>query len=305
MAKFNHEQIRGIVVPLVTPLNTDTTFDEKSTQNLVRHVVGKEPYYVHALFVNGMTGEFPYLDESVSKKMLDVTVDECRERIPVLFGASAKTLDETMELCEYGIEHGADALVIAPFYFWDSNREMPGQMKKITKTIKLPIYLYNNPVFALLGPREKERNIKTDIYKRIILENENIMGIKDSSGEIERFENYRAASIHKKSARAFIGDESKMRICPDSVPSFANLDPTSCKNLHNHILDFDCKNKAIIQSYINEVGEIVYCGKNKIRGGLKYALSILGICGETVLEPGQELLPEEKEKIKRFINKHY
>lgn len=304
MAKFDAE-ISGIVAPLVTPLYDNGTLDEDRTQRLIRHVVGKkERPYIDAVFINGTTGEFPWVEGSQKKKLLDVVAEECKGRIPIVFGASGKTKEETIEMCRYGQEHDADALVIAPFYFWGSNRGMPQIVREIASSVRIPVYLYNNPEFAEIGPRKTQRNIKTGIFKRILLENENVLGIKDSSGDIKRILNYTEAAKHKKGAKVFAGDESKMMYFEDVVPSFANLDPESCKLLHEYTIDFDDR-KQQQQQYINRAGEIVYCGKKKIRGGLKYALSLLGICQESVMEPGQELSAEEKSRIKKFVLEQY
>jgi dihydrodipicolinate synthase/N-acetylneuraminate lyase len=312
MARFTHQDILGTNVPLSTPLTLRFEIDENGVYKLVNHVIGpKKMPYVNGIFITGLTGEFPWLDSSKKKKMLDVTVDAVGGRIPVLFGATGNTTDETTELCVYGQDHGADAVVFAPLFFWGSNKKLPQEVGKVARSVTLPVYLYDNPYFAVLGPRKRERDIKTHIYKRIILENANVWGVKDSSGDMKRFQDYLSASIHKKGARVFLGDESKMETCPDTVPSFANLDPETCKILHDFTLDFDCKKKRRAQQYINDAGEIVYCrkpdGKSKNRGGLKYALSLppFELCGETVLEPGQQLLPEEKSSIRDFVSKHY
>ncbi len=305
MVKSNTHEISGIVTPLVTPLHQGGALDEDGAQRLIRHVVGKkEEPYVHAIFINGTTGEFPWLEDNQKKKLLDVVVDECKGVIPIIFGASGETKEETIDMCTYGEEHDADALVIAPFYLWGSNIGMPEIVKEIAGSVIIPIFLYNNPQFAEMGPRKSERNIKTGIFKRILLENENVRGIKDSSGDMERFQNYMEAARHKKGAKVFMGDESMMMFYQDSVPSFANLDPESCRLLHDCVVDFDGR-KRQQQNYINQAGEIVYCEKRKVIGGLKYALSLLGICGEAVSEQDQLLLPEEKTRIKNFIEKNY
>lgn len=305
MAKFTHKDIKGLIPPLPTAFTEDGKIDAQGQKNIVRHVLGTdERPYVDGIFVCSRTGEFPWLTPDQKREVLDVTLEGAGGRVPVLFGSTGKDLKETIELSRYAERQGADAIVVAPFFFHPSNRRLPDIFVAVDEDVGLPDYAYNNPEFAEMGPRRSERNIKTDVFKKSLERAGNLWGIKDSSGDLERFGNYIRAAKHKPGATVFMGDESKMIHSENFVPSYAALDPITCRRLKNIRMDLETE-AASIQELINDSHGVVYCGMKKIRGGLKYALNLIGLCEPFCLEPGQELTAFEKEAIKNFVEKNY
>jgi len=283
--------LNGIVVPLVTPLTDFGEVDVKGVEKLVNHVLGEGvSYYVDGIFVNGTTGEFPWLPVEEQQSMLMVASEVCAHKVPIAFGATGKTIEETIELCAYGERRGVDALVIAPYYFIEE--DIVQGMREVARFVKIPIYLYNNPGLT------HEKQISAEDFRKI-LTIDNIRGIKDSSGDMNRLQGYQAVARQKSGVTVFLGDETKMRYVSDVVPSFANLDPVSCRRLD---VVYDTPSlRDELQDYITETGKIIYCGYEKIRGGLKYALSVMDICGATVAEPNQRLSGVEKQRIREFL----
>lgn len=308
MVNFTHENIHGIVVPLVTPLivspsDNSCNVDEYALGRMIYHVVGNfEKPLVDAIFVNSLTGEFPWIGHKNQLSMLEHAVDACSRRIPVLFGATGKTIDETEELCYLGQKFSADALVVAPLYFCRKNSELANSMPKILRGIRLPVYLYNNPTLALSSGTNVDISISDKVLKEL-LKIDNVWGIKDSSGDLGLFKSYCEAAEHKPGARVFMGDESNMVLSDNVVPSFANLDSMLCRKL---IDSKDMAEKMKLQEMINHGGKIIYCDYEKIRGGLKYALRCMGIIDNPrTAEPGQELTQGEKDSIAGYVMSNY
>lgn len=340
---FTHKDIYGIVVPIITPLTDDFQIDKPAVKRLVNHIIGNkserseqsEPY-IHALFVNGLTGEFPWLDARVQKSMLEATLEECNSRVPVLFGASGDTVDETLKLCRFGKDAGADALVIAPLYFHPTNVGLPDVVKIIADTAELPFYLYNNPYFSVLKQGHEE-NIMPDSLSTIVCITSNVNGAKDSSKHGAFVDEYRSAANTAHTAnrantahttrtadassaadraesigaesradindnfRTFVGDESQIYRIPDCVPSIANFDPEKCRHLYNEVVAGRNEISKELQDEICETGRIIYCDYRKIRSGLKYALSVIGICTDVTAEPNQQLTMMEKKGINQML----
>ncbi len=308
MAGFTHENIKGLVPPLITAFTEDGEIDREGQKRVVRHVLGPdepgERPYVDGVFVCSRTGEFPWLTHDQKRELLDVSLEAVNGRVPVLFGSTENTLEETIELSKYAEKQGADAIVIAPFFFYRSNRGLPDIFVAVDEEVGLPDYAYNNPELAKMGPRGEKRNIMPDVFRKSLERAGNLWGIKDSSGNLERFGNYIRAAKHKPGATVFMGDESKMIHSDNTVPSYGVLDPKTCRRLKNIRMDKEVE-AAGIQKFINDSHEVVYCGMKKIRGGLKYALGLIGLCGSYCKELGQELNGSEEQAIKRFMKKNY
>ena len=303
MAGFGRRDIKGVICPLATPLRNGGGFDEAGAERLVKHVIGTgdEPL-VDAVFANGLTGEFPWTGIETQREMLKSALAAAGGRVPVLQGVSARTLGQAQRNCEYARKAGADGIVVAPFFFHGSSRGMPSLVREVAGAFGGPVYLYLNRDIARMGPRGRERELRTHIFKRMLLETENLWGMKYSSADSGRFENYRRAARHKPGARVFMGDEDKLLQSYAGegwVPSFANIDPMLCGSVYDPC---DSEGRLMaVQRYIVSAGDTVYCGGRKTRAGLKYALGFMGVCGDACLEPGEPLTEPEKLGIRRLV----
>jgi dihydrodipicolinate synthase/N-acetylneuraminate lyase len=219
---------------------------------------------------------------------------------------SAKTAEQVRKNCEYAQQKGVDGVVLAPFSLHYSNRGMPQKVGEIAKDFPdLCFYLYNNSKVALFGPRGAERDIEPKIYGQMLDEIENIGGITVSTGVPELYRKFKEEAEKRSSeAITMIGDETKIIHCglgDPSVPSIGNLDPGIVSSLYEPT-EFE-SDLVDIQAYINFAGKRVYLDYQKIPGGLKYALSLLGICGETCANPDFELTDVEKHGVGYFLSK--
>jgi len=275
---FTHEDIHGIVPPLITPLKYDGSFDGDSVPGLVDHVLGPENY-VHGVFVAGTLGEFPWLDAGTKNSMLRGTVDAVNRRIPVLYGATGRDTRETQQFCEYGAENGADGLVIAPFYFYPRDDGLVEVMTKVAKAASgLPIYLYSYDLLAEIGANGV-RGISPEMYRRL-LDIENIWGIKVSSG-IEKFPEYCSAS-QEKGAETFMGNERLViehpnRNQPNCVPSLAVIYPGLLRDLYDAVRSDDLESARRFQDIVIETGKSVYGPDVKAVGGIKHVLRLRNV----------------------------
>jgi|GEM_PF-4515443 len=302
---YTHEDIKGTIVPVAMPMRHDKRFDEKGADGLVRHIVGPENMrpHVNALFLNGFTAEFPWTDSGMQHGMLDVALDAADGRVPVLQGVTARTLEEKKANARYAKKAGADGIVVAPFFFYPTNRGMPDKVKEVADCFSGPVYLYVNRAVAALGPRKNERELKTGVLGKMFRGIPNLWGIKYSCVDLRRFRNYRAAARQKYGAKVFMGDEDKVLDSYTSsgyVPSFGNVFPEFCGSIYGLEIVGDmvaARNRMVAD------GRIIYCNGKKTRPGLKYALHLMGICGEAFREPVEPLTADEKEGIRQLLKK--
>jgi 4-hydroxy-tetrahydrodipicolinate synthase len=166
------EWLKGIMPALVTPFTAEEEVDEEGLRRLIRHVLP----HVNALVPAGTTGEFVYLSPEEKRRLIDITIDETKGRVPVIAGTGCTSTRDTVALTEYARDAGADAaLVVAPFYHKPAFPEVYEHYEAVSK-VGLPIILYNIPQCS--GTHYRWWTAEGLAYL------DNVVGIKDSSGDV-------------------------------------------------------------------------------------------------------------------------
>jgi 4-hydroxy-tetrahydrodipicolinate synthase len=166
---------KGIIPAMVTPLTADDRINEKSLRRLTNYLIEGG---VHGLFAVGSQGEFWALDSDEKQRVIEVVVDEARGRVPVYAGTGATTTRDATKLARIAEKAGAAALsVITPYFITPNQKELIDYYTAIAEATSLPVLLYNNP--------DRTRvNISVDTVVKLA-EIENIVGMKDSSGDLQ------------------------------------------------------------------------------------------------------------------------
>ena len=166
--------LKGVMPALVTPFNENFEINEVALRNLIDFVIDKG---VTAVVPCGSTGEFTSMSIEERKKVIEITVNQVKGRAKVIAGTGDAGTDTAIELTKYAEKVGADAaLIVSPFYFKPTDKEIFEHYKKIAESTSLPIILYNIPqVTGVEIPWWVVEGL-ADI--------ENIIGIKDSSGNM-------------------------------------------------------------------------------------------------------------------------
>ena len=107
-------EIKGVIVPLLTPMNADETINEKELRNQVNHQIESG---IHALFPLGTNGEAYILSSKEKEQVLKIVVGEAKGRVPVYGGTGCVSTKETIELSLKAKEIGIDVLsIITPSF---------------------------------------------------------------------------------------------------------------------------------------------------------------------------------------------
>lgn len=176
----------GVIVPTLTPmsstgdkLNLDAV--EPLTDFFVEHRVS-------ALFVNGTTGEAPLLSIDERKEHIERVVAAVNKRIPIVVQVGALNRKTSIDLAEHAATIGANALAcITPNFFAYGDKELYPYYLDIARSVApLDVYLYSIP--ARTG-----NTISATLAERLSQE-PNIVGIKDSSGNLAQILDYLAIS---------------------------------------------------------------------------------------------------------------
>ena len=171
---------KGIIPPMITPLDKDENVDKKAIGRVVNHLIKGG---VHGLFPLGSTGEWYGLDFNQKREILETVMEENNKRLPVYAGTGAVTTKETIRLTRLATEIGVDALsVITPVFITPNDQELFNHYQAVASHTNLPILLYNNPGRTGI-------NLSVDLVVKLS-KIDNIVGIKDSSGDMTQGAEY-------------------------------------------------------------------------------------------------------------------
>ncbi|MCD6530034.1 4-hydroxy-tetrahydrodipicolinate synthase [Candidatus Bathyarchaeota archaeon] len=167
-------EVKGIIPAMVTPLKKDESLDEEGLREVINYLIEGG---VHGIFCCGSQGEIYSLTDEERKKVIEITVDEVNGRVPVYAGTGEVSTEKVITLTKYAKDVGADAAsIITPYFIRPNSEELYNHYKKIAETVDIPIVLYNNP--GRTGV-----NLDAQTVSRLA-EIDNIIGIKDSSGDL-------------------------------------------------------------------------------------------------------------------------
>lgn len=174
------EKIKGIVPPIITPMNEDESLNESEFRNQIERQVKSG---VHGIFCYGTNGECYALSTEEKERILKIAVEQVNGRVPVYAGCGCITTRDTIELSKKAEELGADVLsLITPYFAAISQEELYEHYAAVAKAVNIPIVLYNIP--ARTGC-----SILPETVARLS-EIDNIVGVKDSSGKWENLKAY-------------------------------------------------------------------------------------------------------------------
>lgn len=164
----------GCGTALVTPFRRDLSLDEGALRRLIRRQIEAG---INFLVPCGTTGESPTLTHEEHLRVVAITLEEARGKVPVLAGAGGYNTQHVIETAREAERMGADGILsVTPYYNKPTQEGLYQHFKAIASAISLPIILYNVP------PRTNV-NIDPGTLRRLA-EIENIIGVKEASGNI-------------------------------------------------------------------------------------------------------------------------
>lgn len=174
-------EIKGIIPPILTPMNADESINEKELRNQVNRQIDAG---VHGIFAFGTNGESYALTAAEKDKVLETVIEETNGRVPVYAGSGCITTKETIEMSRKAEKMGADVLsVITPYFAAASQDELYDHYMRVAEAVDMPIVLYNIP--ARTG-----NALAPATVARLAKDAPNIVGAKDSSGNFDNMKQY-------------------------------------------------------------------------------------------------------------------
>lgn len=164
----------GCGTALVTPFRRDLSLDEPALRRLIRRQLDAG---VNFLVPCGTTGENPTLSRAEHLRVVEITLEEAKGKVPVLAGAGGYNTAEVIELARELEAMGVDGILsVTPYYNKPTQEGLYQHYKAIASAVRLPIVVYS-------VPGRTGVNVEPATLKRLA-EIENIVGVKEASGNI-------------------------------------------------------------------------------------------------------------------------
>ena len=173
---MNTDFIKGVIVPILTPIDENELIDEAKLRDQVDYVINGG---VLGILAFGSNGEFYAVEDDEMERGLKIMVDQAAGRVPVYFGIGAISTKKCCRLAKMAVENGAAGIsVLQPMFLKPTETELYNHFKTIAESIpETPMLLYNNP--GRVG-----YTMSAGLVERLAKEFDNIVGMKDTSGDI-------------------------------------------------------------------------------------------------------------------------
>ncbi|MEM0155937.1 MAG: dihydrodipicolinate synthase family protein [Thermoplasmataceae archaeon] len=167
----------GIITPMVTPFTPSGQIDYGATEVLLAFL---KSIGVQGLFPLGSTGVFNWLGNDERNKFTDFVIEHSAG-MKVFVGVGASNSYDSIELSRHAANSGADALVLMPSYYIKPDQNyIRNHMDLVFGSVDSEFIIYNIPQFV-------GEFISVETIRTLIAKNSNIVGLKESSGDMRYF----------------------------------------------------------------------------------------------------------------------
>ena len=241
--------IKGVVVPILTPIDENERIDEEKLRSQVDYVIEGG---VLGILAFGSNGDVYMVEEDEMERGLEIMISQSNGRVPVYFGIGAIITKKCVRLAKMAIKKGAYGIsVLQPMFLKPIEEELFLHFKTIADAVpSTPMLLYNNP--GRVG-----YTMSANLVDRLAHEVENIVGMKDTSGDITQMEEFirRTRDVDFK---VFGGKDTLLyaALCHGAVGGVctaANFMPHLITDVYNKFIAGDIKGSLEAQFKLNPV----------------------------------------------------
>ena len=269
--------ITGSIVALATPLHEDGKVDYATLRKLVDWHIAEG---TDCIGVVGTTGESPTVNIEEHCEIIRVSVEQAKQRVPIMAGCGANSTAEAIELAKFAKQVGADCqLQVVPYYNKPTQEGQYLHFKAIAEAVgDLPCVLYNVP-----GRTVADLSHATVLR---LAQVPGIVGIKEATGNIER-----AQWLIKEVPQGFAvysGDDPTavaLMLCggQGNISVTANVAPRLMHELCMAALAGNVQQAMALQMKLLPLHKNLFVEANPIP--VKWAMARMGLCGPTLRLP--------------------
>ncbi|NND69523.1 MAG: 4-hydroxy-tetrahydrodipicolinate synthase [Halioglobus sp.] len=268
--------ITGSIVALVTPMHDDGSVDWDALARLLEMHIEAGTAGIGAV---GTTGESATLSVPEHCEVIQFCVQHCAGRVPVVAGTGSNSTREAIELTEAAASAGAAAaLLVTPYYNRPTQRGLYEHYRAIAEAVAIDQILYNVP-----GRTACDLADDTVVELAAI---DNIVGLKDATGDLERARNILAST--GDDFALYSGDDPTARELMlaggnGSISVTANVAPAQVAELCRAALAGEAEKAAAIDAKLAGLNEALFLEANPIP--VKWALYQRGKIGAGIRLP--------------------
>ena len=286
---------RGSIVAIVTPFENGKV-DEEKLRELIDFQIKNG---TRGIVPCGTTGESATLNFDEHEKVIEITIEQVKKRVPVIAGTGSNSTEEAIMLTKQAANSGADAsLQVSPYYNRPTQRGLYEHFKAIAQSVKIPIILYN--IAGRTGV-----NIEPETIAKLSQDCKNIVAVKEASGSLDQMS--RIKQLCPKDFDLISGDDGLtlpvLSIGGIGIISVvANIVPRDVADLVLAFEKGDIKGARELHYKLLPLIKAVFLETNPIP--VKTAMGLLGMCEPELRLPMCSMSEGNLEKLKKALKEY-
>ncbi len=286
---------KGSIVAIVTPFKNGKV-DEKKFRDLIDFQIKNGS---SGIVPCGTTGESATLSFAEHDRVIEITIEQTKKRVPVIAGTGSNSTEEAIMLTRHAAKAGADAsLQVSPYYNRPTQKGLYEHFKAIAESVHIPIILYN--IASRTGV-----NIEPETIARLAQDCKNITGVKEASGNLDQMSRIKA--LCPPNFALFSGDDSLtlpiLSIGGMGIISVvANIVPRDVAELVAEFEKGNIKRAREIHYKLLPLIKAMFIETNPIP--VKTALGLMGLCEPELRLPMCPMSAENEEKLKKALREY-
>ena len=283
---------KGCIVAIVTPFKNGKV-DEKTFRDLIEFQIKNGS---SGIVPCGTTGESATLSFEEHDRVIEITIEQVKKRVPVIAGTGSNSTEEAIMLTKHAASSGADAsLQVSPYYNRPTQKGLYEHFKAIANSVDIPIILYN--IATRTGV-----NIEPETIARLAGDCKNIVGVKEASGNLDQMSRIKA--LCPANFDLISGDDSLtlpiLSIGGTGIISVvANIVPQDVANLVAEFQKGNMEKARELHYKLLPLIKAIFIETNPIP--VKTAMGLLGMCEPDLRLPMSGMSPENLEKLKKSL----
>ena len=288
--------VEGAITALVTPMKENGDIDYESLENLINFQIDRG---ISGIVAVGTTGESATIDFDDHMRLIEFFVKVSDKRIPIIAGTGANSTEEAITLTKSAEISGADAsLLVSPYYNKPPQDGIYEHHMRIADEVNLPQILYN-------VPSRTASFIESKTVARLA-KHENIIGIKDATGEMENLESLKnlcKEQIKTKNFLLYSGDdfssfEFMSRGGNGTISVCSNVVPSKVADICS-LIRKDSDTAKSIDASLSDLNRNLFIESNPIP--VKWALFKMGMIEKGIRLPLVELNEDFKSPLENCL----
>ena len=283
----------GAGVAIVTPFHEDFSINYDAFAELIEYQIANS---TDAIIVMGTTGESATTTIEEHIDAIRFCVETVKGRVPVVAGTGSNATDTAVHLSVEAEKCGADGLlVVSPYYNKATQNGLYRHFKTIADSVKLPIILYN-------VPSRTGCNILPETVVRLCTDVENIVGVKEASGNISQIAKLFALAEGKVDVYSGNDDQIVPILALGGkgvISVLSNVAPKQTHDICQLFFDGKLEESAALQLRAVPVVDALFCEVNPIP--VKKGVALIGIEAGPLRMPLTEIEPAHEEKLKKAM----